>query len=293
MTQSSKTVLSTIGLALMAVAWGTSYAVMKDTLDAVHPFTLMFFRFGLSTLALSVLYGYRIKKITMVDLKRGACIGLFLFLSFLTLVLGMQTTTASKLSFIVGAYVLVVPFLAWFFSRRVPDRYAVLAALMATGGLALLTLDKGFQISLGDVLCLACAVFFAAHMVAIEHFGKDSDPILLTIIQFGVTAGLFGLLVLWSGNMDASVIFKAKGSLVYLVLICTVIPFAMQNVVQKFLSSTRTAVILTLQSVFGSIFATYYLKETMTWPMVAGCAIIFIAILLQETKFQIFPHSGL
>ncbi|WP_270445881.1 DMT family transporter [Fusobacterium varium] len=123
-------------------------------------------------------------------------------------------------------------------------------------------------------------------MIAIEKYGKDSDPILATVIQFIVTAGIFVLLTGCFEGYDFPILPRIKWTLGYLVVISTVIPFAIQTAVQKYISSTSTALILTLQSVFGAVFAVWYLDERMTFQMGIGCVLVFVAIVTQETKWK-------
>ncbi|MDY3060013.1 MAG: DMT family transporter [Fusobacterium sp.] len=279
-------VVASIILAVVALVWGTTYAVIKDTLSVVQPFSLMMFRFGFSALILSLMYLKKFKTIKSVDLKRGVIIGIFMFLAFYFLIVSIRFTTASKFSFIVGAYVLIVPFLSWVINKTKLDRYAIVGAILATIGLAFLTMERGAVFNLWDLVAGCCSFFFAAHMIAIEKYSGDSDPILLTIIQFITTAVLFIILTGIKEGYDFMVLPEIKLTLGYLVIISTIIPFAIQNIVQRYISSTSTALILTLQSAFGSIFAVYYLDERMTKQMIIGCLLIFIAIVFQETKLK-------
>lgn len=279
-------VVASIILAVVALVWGTTYAVIKDTLSVVQPFSLMMFRFGFSALILSLMYLKKFKTIKSVDLKRGVIIGIFMFLAFYFLIVSIRFTTASKFSFIVGAYVLIVPFLSWVINKTKLDRYAIVGAILATIGLAFLTMERGAVFNLWDLVAGCCSFFFAAHMIAIEKYSGDSDPILLTIIQFITTAVLFIILTGIKEGYDFMVLPEIKWTLGYLVIISTIIPFAIQNIVQRYISSTSTALILTLQSAFGSIFAVYYLDERMTKQMIIGCLLIFIAIIFQETKLK-------
>lgn len=279
-------VVASIILAVVALVWGTTYAVIKDTLSVVQPFSLMMFRFGFSALILSLMYLKKFKTIKSVDLKRGIIIGIFMFLAFYFLIVSIRFTTASKFSFIVGAYVLMVPFLSWAINKTKLDRYAIVGAILATIGLAFLTMERGAVFNLWDLVAGCCSFFFAAHMIAIEKYSGDSDPILLTIIQFITTAVLFIILTGIKEGYDFMVLPEIKWTLGYLVIISTIIPFAIQNIVQRYISSTSTALILTLQSAFGSIFAVYYLDERMTKQMIIGCLLIFIAIVFQETKLK-------
>lgn len=279
-------VVASIILAVVALVWGTTYAVIKDTLSVVQPFSLMMFRFGFSALILSLMYLKKFKTIKSVDLKRGVIIGIFMFLAFYFLIVSIRFTTASKFSFIVGAYVLIVPFLSLVINKTKLDRYAIVGAILATIGLAFLTMERGAVFNLWDLVAGCCSFFFAAHMIAIEKYSGDSDPILLTIIQFITTAVLFIILTGIKEGYDFMVLPEIKWTLGYLVIISTIIPFAIQNIVQRYISSTSTALILTLQSAFGSIFAVYYLDERMTKQMIIGCLLIFIAIVFQETKLK-------
>lgn len=279
-------VVASIILAVVALVWGTTYAVIKDTLSVVQPFSPMMFRFGFSALILSLMYLKKFKTIKSVDLKRGIIIGIFMFLAFYFLIISIRFTTASKFSFIVGAYVLIVPFLSWVINKTKLDRYAIVGAILATIGLAFLTMERGAVFNLWDLVAGCCSFFFAAHMIAIEKYSGDSDPILLTIIQFITTAVLFIILTGIKEGYDFMVLPEIKWTLGYLVIISTIIPFAIQNIVQRYISSTSTALILTLQSAFGSIFAVYYLDERMTKQMIIGCLLIFIAIVFQETKLK-------
>lgn len=279
-------VIASIVLAVVALVWGTTYAVIKDTLSIIQPFSLMMFRFGFSALILSLMYLKKFKTIKGVDLKRGIIIGIFMFLAFYFLIVSIRFTTASKFSFIVGAYVLIVPFLSWIINKTKLDRYAIVGAILATIGLAFLTMEKGAIFNLWDLVAGCCSFFFAAHMIAIEKYSGDSDPILLTIIQFITTAVLFIILTGVKEGYNFTVLPEIKWTLGYLVIISTIIPFAIQNIVQRYISSTSTALILTLQSAFGSIFAVYYLDERMTKQMIIGCLLIFIAIVFQETKLK-------
>lgn len=279
-------VVASIILAVVALVWGTTYAVIKDTLSVVQPFSLMMFRFSFSALILSLMYLKKIKTIKGVDLKRGIIIGIFMFLAFYFLIVSIRFTTASKFSFIVGAYVLIVPFLSWVINKTKLDRYAIVGAILATIGLAFLTMERGAVFNLWDLVAGCCSFFFAAHMIAIEKYSGDSDPILLTIIQFITTAVLFIILTGIKEGYDFTILPEIKWTLGYLVIISTIIPFAIQNIVQRYISSTSTALILTLQSAFGSIFAVYYLDERMTKQMIIGCMLIFIAIVFQETKLK-------
>lgn len=287
----NKSIMSIVSLALVALAWGTSYAIIKDTLSHTTPFVLMTIRFGLSTLLLSIIYYRKLIRIKLVDLINGVKIGIFMFGAFITLVTGIKYTTASKQSFIVGSYVLIVPFLTWLINKNKPDKYDVIGAICAVIGLFLLTAGSVSGINIGDIISMGCALSFALHMIMIEKYCHDSDPIILTILQFATTSILFILLVIMFEKPDFSVISTATSEILYLVIVATVIAFVVQNIAQRHISSITTSLILTLESVFGSVFAIFYLDEKVSVNMIIGCAIILIGIVMHETKDRFIKNN--
>lgn len=284
--------LAAIALALVALAWGTSYAIIKESLNLVEPLTLMAVRFSGSAILLSLIYYNRLHKIKLSEIKQGVIIGFFMFCAFATLSIGIQYTTASKQSFLVGAYVIIVPFLAWLINKRKPDKYSIIGASCAIIGLAMLTIGGIEGLAVGDIISIFCSISFALHMIAIEKYCHDTDPITLTIIQFWTAAVIFVILSAIFENHDLSILSTSLGSIAYLIVVTTVIAFLVQNIAQKYISSTSTALILTLESVFGSIFAVFYLNESMSLEMILGCAIVFVGIITQETKWNFLKRTN-
>ncbi len=182
MEKNERSVVASIVLGVVALVWGTTYAVIKDSLNIVAPYTLMMLRFGFSAVILSSIYWKKIKNIRRIDIKRGGIIGIFMFLAFYFLIISIGYTTASKFSFIIGAYVLIVPFLSWIFTGRGFGKVEVIGAIIATIGLGFLTIERGVSFNLWDLVAVCCSIFFASHMVAIEKYSGDSDAITLTIV---------------------------------------------------------------------------------------------------------------
>lgn len=286
MNEKNKSIIASFSLAIIALVWGTSYAIMKDTLDVVEPFTIMTIRFVGAVIILSIIYIKKILNIKVKDLKNGCIIGFTMFGAFFTLIIGMQHTAVSKQSFLIGSFVVMVPFLRWLINKKKPDIFAIIGASCALIGLGMLTLGGIDGINKGDIYSLFCAFFFALHMITIEKYCNSSDPIILSIVQFAVTGLIFLFLSYSFESFDFSVIKHAKISIAYLVIVSTVIAFVAQNIIQKYISATSTALILTLESAFGSIFAVYYLNEKMSLMMIIACLIIFLGIVTQETKWN-------
>ncbi len=79
----------------------------------------------------------------------------------------------------------------------------------------------------------------------------------------------------------------------YMVIFSTTLCFIIQNVAQKYTSSTHAAIILSLECLFGSLFSVLIFGDKFTFSMIVGCIFIFIAIITTETKLSfIFKNNN-
>ncbi|NCB70812.1 MAG: EamA family transporter, partial [Clostridia bacterium] len=179
-----------LGLLLVALLWGAGFLFTKRGLDYITPLWMMSMRFVGATIIMSIVFYKNFRKISKSDLKAGLIIGIFLYIAFATQTIGLQYTSISNQAFLTATNVVFVPFLVWVVYKKAPDKFAFIGAALATVGIGLITLKEGLHLNVGDMWTLACAVFFAGHIVSIGFFAKDKDPIALTIVQFAVAAVL-------------------------------------------------------------------------------------------------------
>ena len=78
--------------------------------------------------------------------------------------------------------------------------------------------------------------------------------------------------------MDKSLIV----GLLYLAVFSTTVAYLLQNSGQKYLSASTSAILLSMESVFGTLFSVIFLKDVLTGKMLVGCALMFAAVLLSE-----------
>lgn len=280
-----KSIIADMSLLLVAIVWGGGFIAVKDALDSITPFYIMAMRFTISVIIMLLVFRKKIKLITKNDLLLGTLVGLLLFLGFATQTVGMKYTTAGKNAFLTGTYVVIVPFLYWVISKKRPDTYSMVSAFLCFIGVGMLTLDYGIHIGLGDSLTLLCSVFFAAHLVAVESFVKKVDLISLVTIQLGAAAVFSIIAALIYEPVPKPLNSNTVFTIFYLAIFSTMLAFIIQNAAQKYTTSTHAAIILCLESVFGSIFSVLMLNEIFTSKMILGCLTIFIAIITTETKW--------
>ncbi|NBI05546.1 DMT family transporter [Senegalia massiliensis] len=275
-----------MALVLVAIIWGSGFVVTKNGLDNMTPLFMNAMRFIIASILMSVVFFKKLKTVNKSDIIAGAIIGSFLFSAFAAQTVGLQFTTASKQAFLTATNVVMVPFLFWFISKRKPHNLEILATFITLVGIGFLTLEGGVALNSGDLLTLLCALLFAAHITSIGHFAKKHDPIVLTILQF-IFAAIFSIILAIPFepiNLDIS--GQGWFTVLYLGGVSTLIAFLIQNIAQKYTTSTHTAIILSLEAVFGTLFSILLLGELFTIKMVIGSAIIFVGIITAETKWE-------
>lgn len=278
--------LSALGLIITTIIWGSGFVVMKNSVEVVTPAYLLALRFTIASVALVAVFWKRVKKISKSDVMCGGLLGVFLFVSYFFQTYGLKYTTASKNAFITTLYVILVPFLHWFYNRKKPSRNNVAAAGIAVLGLALLSLEGDFSVNIGDLMTLVCGFFFAFHIVFIDRYTEDHDPIILTVIQMVMAAILsWAIAPLLEGSLDITVINTSMMTgLLYLGIFCTMFCFLLQNVGQKHLTPNTSSIILSFEAVFGLLFSVLFLGEQLTIKLAAGCVLMFASVLLSEYK---------
>lgn len=278
-------------LLFVAIIWGSGFIVIKNALEVMNPIYILILRFSFASILLGLIFYKKLLGLKMEDLKAGLIIGLVLFLGFFTQTVGLIYTNVSNSAFITASNVVMVPFIYWLISKKRPDKYGIIAAIICFLGVGILSIDWNMKINIGDLLTLICAVFFALHIVFIGIYSKKHDPILLTILQFGFAA-ILSLFVGLVMRVDFAPIGKDIGlTIIYLVVVNTVLAFGIQNIAQKYTTSTHAAIILCLESVFGSLFSVWLLKEELTLKLIIGSIIILIAIITAETKWSFLNNS--
>ncbi len=288
MVSMNKKILASLGLVLTASIWGFAFVIVKDSLDYIGPMWMMAFRFTIAAVALSLVYCKRLSLLNKNYWIHGAVTGAMLFLAYATQTIGCNYTTAGKNAFLTTVYVILVPLISWPLYRRRPRVTVFVAAFMALAGIGMLALRKeggSLSINIGDLLTLICGVFYALHIIFTAIFNRKDDPILLTVLQFIFAAGFSWIIAPFSdGAIPLMQLHNSRVviSMLYLGIFSTLIAFVLQNVSLKYLESSLASLFMSLESVFGVLFSTVFLHESMTPVMIVGCVLIFAAITIAE-----------
>lgn len=275
-------------LAVAAAIWGGSFVVIKGALDVVPAAWLMFVRF----LGASLIVGFIFNKELRQHLDRshalcGAVLGLFSGTAFVIQNVGLSTISPGRNAFLTATYCVMVPFINWGLSRHRPGLANVAAAVLAIGGIGLLSLgdDLSVSLSFGEWLTLASAVLYALHIVAVSRFSVGRDVMTMTIVQLAVSALVSLVAALAIGQPLELAVFAQPsmwGALAYLILLSSCVCMVLQNLGQAHVAPAQASLLLSLESVFAVIASVIFYGEVVTPRLAAGFASIFIAVLVSE-----------
>lgn len=276
-----------LAMLLATLIWGSSFVVMKDTLDDVKPLLLLAVRFVIASAALALVCIPRFRKLDRGYLGHGALMGLLLGAAYIAQTYGLVWTTPGKNAFLTTFYVVLVPFFYWATDRRRPDGYNIAAAILCLAGVGLLSLSPGSAggVNRGDMLTLLCGALYAGHIVAVRRATeKKDDVLLLTFVQFAVAA-----LICLAGTL----IFEGKPtlpagrpllSMLYLGLAATALGLLLQNWGQERVPPSPASVILSFEAVFGAAFSLALGYDDPKPRLFIGFALMFIAVIVSEVK---------
>ena len=271
-------------LLLTSIMWGGGFIATEFSLGSMTPLQVMTIRFLIATIILCSVFFNQLKQISKSTLKKGTLAGFFLFVGFVFQTVGLKYTTVSNNAFLSAIAVIFVPIIGIFLGRKI-DRYGIIGRILTVIGIAFLTINGSLtSINIGDVLTILGAMFYAIQILLVDMFAKEEDVTVFTIVQITMCF-LFSLItMLIRGDLFFNITFNSGGGVIYLAVFSTAIGLFLQVLGQKSTTETRAAIIMSTESVFGTIFAIILLNQALTIKVIIGCIIIFIAIIISEVK---------
>ena len=275
------------GLILVTVIWGGGFVASDMALESMKPFQIMMVRFLLASVLMGVISrGQRKSEEKLKDragaIKAGVLMGVTLFMGFAFQIIGLQYTTPSKNAFLTALNVVIVPFIAFVILKKKIGAKGIIGAVMSVLGVALLSLNGDFTVSLGDGLTLLCAVGFAFQIFFTSEFVKKYPASVLNMVQMFTAFVLSASSLMIFGENDFHVTTQGWLSVLYLGVVSTTICYLLQTACQKYIDETKAAIILSMESVFGTIFSIMILHEVVTIRMIIGCAVILAAVIISN-----------
>jgi len=266
----------------VSAAWGMAFVVMKDAIERQSVNNFLFTRFSLAVIVMIALKPSVIRQFDRDLILRAGSAGIFLGLGYIFQTLGLARTGAAITGFVTGLYVVFTPLLAYFFLKERLTKLIWSCVFIATVGLGLLSI-RGFSVGIGEMLVLASAFFFAAHIIALGKWSSGRDVYAMTIVQLAMCALLSGLASIpegYSAPPDSGV----WAVVVFTAVVCTAVAFVVQTWSQAHMTTTKVAVILTMEVVFAALFAIIFGGERLTLQATLGGLMVVTAMFMIVLK---------
>ena len=285
-----------LAMLLATVLWGFAFSAQSRGMDSVGPLLFVALRSIVGVAALCITAACfdlaRFKRITFWGSARtagerkfllagGVYCGLIISAASTFQQLGLIHVTAGKTGFLTALYIIIVPLLGGFFKRKTSFLQWA-AVLTALAGAYLLCGGIG-AVGWSEIWVVICALFFALHIMVIDHYAPSCDCVRLSCIQFmtaAAAAAIFSLIFaepwIWQD------IVAALPFWVYCGVGSSAIAFTLQMAAQKYLHPVTAALIMSLESVFGVLGGWLFLHETLSAAELLGCSVIFIAVIFAQ-----------
>ncbi len=274
-------------LLLAGAIWGAGFVAQSTAMDDIGPFLFIGLRFVLATLVclpFAFLEAKRAsRKLDRTSMTGFAWIGVALFLGMASQQVGLLSTSVTNSGILTGLYVVFVPVLSVIFLRQRPHAVIWPASAVAFGGIWLLSSGNMTGLSVGDLLTILCAVFWAIQVTLIGYFGQSSGrPLALSSVQFAICAALSLAVAVAIEPVSVDAIAAAAPEVLYSGIFASGLAFSLQAVGQRYTTPAQAAICLSSEALFAALFGALLLSERFTIAGYFGCLLIFLAILAVE-----------
>ncbi|MDP4144749.1 MAG: DMT family transporter [Bacillota bacterium] len=282
---------SNLLLLIAAFIWGFAFVAQRIGGKYIGAFTFNGIRFAIGSISLLPLMLYQnktnkkqnldgdFKKVIVI----GIIAGIMIFLGSTFQQMGLVSTGAGKAAFITGLYIVIVPIMGIFLKHYIGVN-SWLGAIIAVVGLYFLCITDTFSISHGDFLELICAFFFAIHILFIDRFSKEVDVVKLAFFQFLTCSIISMIAALIFESITLQSIYEAAVPILYGGILSSGVAYTLQIVGQKNAEPSQAAIIMSMESVFGTIGGFLILNESMGLKGIFGCLLMLAGMLLAQIK---------
>lgn len=277
-------------LLLGAVIWGAAFAAQRAGMDHVGPFTFSGVRMllaGIVMIPASMLSRRKAGPVTVEVQKKQRCggliCGLLLFFATSLQQIGLVYTSAGKAGFITALYVVLVPVAGWVFLRKQPGKMIWAGVGLAVIALYLLCVPaEGFVIEKGDALLLGCAVCFTGQILCVDHYAPQVDGLTLARDEFLITGALSMIIAVFTEEIRMDGILEAAFPIIYSGVFSGAVGYSLQIIGQRDVNPTVASLVMCLEAVFAVLTGAILLGERMTGREIAGCVLMFCAVILAQ-----------
>lgn len=271
-------------LFVTASGWALSTIIIKMYAESIPVFHIMFARYTLALILITLFKWPQIKKIKKEEILPGTILGIFTFLAFTLAILSLYYTSASKSGFLVAMSVLFVPIATTILKRKLPNKWVIFSVMLSIVGLYFISGMNGGAFNYGDLIALLCAASYTVYILFMDRHAKHIEESILVFIQFCVVTilSIIGMIIFEGVHFEL-----ISNSLVPLIIIGvfgTAFTNFAQTKAQKTASPESVGLILLGEPLFTLIMAAVILKEEILIGGLFGAVLILVALVITVLK---------
>lgn len=296
-----KELKASIMLFITSIIWGLAFVAQAQGMEHIGPFTFTASRSLVAIIFLYLTYvffnktskSYREQKFDMKRTIRGGILcGLVFTFGINFQQIGLVYTTAGKASFLTALYIVFIPIIGLFYGKKI-NKKLQLCIVFAMIGTYLMSVKGSLSMNIGDLITIFGSIVFAIHILMLSEFSKDTNAVLVSLIQFAV-CGFFSLIAaLIFEGIEIDAILKSYLPILYVGILSSGVGFTIQLMALKELDPVVASMISSLESVFGAIFGWLILSQSMSEREIIGGIIIFMATLLAQLPIEVYLKKKL
>jgi drug/metabolite transporter (DMT)-like permease len=273
-------VLPTLALLGVTATWGSTFFMIKDLLEEVSVLDFLSVRFAMAAVVLWAISPRAVSRLSRDELKHGIALGLVYGVAQVLQTTGLERTPATVSGFVTGMYVVATPIFAAVLLHERITRTIWVAVVISTIGLAFLSLS-GFAVSFGVVIIFVSALLYALHIIGLGLWSRDTNAFGLAVVQTVVIAIVCTVITAPNG-IETPVSVQGWTALIYMAVVSGALAMLGQTWAQAHMSSTRAAIIMTMEPVWAAFFAVLFGGESLTGRMLVGGCLVLAAMYIVE-----------
>jgi len=295
-----------LGLFFVTLLWGGTFVWMKQAMVSLegelNQYTtagvvgvIVCSRFLIAFVALLPFSSTARNALTSKeDWKGGLILGGLMLAGFVLQMIGIESVSPSVSAFLTSLYVVFTAILSVKISDRKPTRMMIVGVGLATLGAGFIDGPPHIVWGTGELLTVACAFFFALHIIYTDRITKKLNPIAVTSTSFAVLVVGAGMIAIFSSG-GIRVFESAWQEGVIIPLLClglfgSLACILMLNVFQKHLNPTHAAIIYSFEPVWATLYGWQQdLVDISIW-LLMGLLLLLGNVIVELDESQEEPH---
>lgn len=284
-------------LLFAGLIWGLGFVAQSTAMDNIGPLAFIGLRFLVATAAV-LPFALRetasaTKPLCFSDYKAFATLGIMLFSGMVLQQTGLLTTSVTNAGFLTGIYVVLVPILGVLLFSQWPHPVVWLSAVFSLTGIFMLSGGALTSFNQGDWLMIAGALFWALQGLFIARYAlRIGRPVTMACIQFAVVAVAGIIAAIFFEQTSWQAIQSATPEILFTGIFSSGVAFTLQAIGTRYTSAPQAAIFLSSEALFAALFGAILLNERLPLIGLAGCALIFVSMLMVEIVPRLrFPKT--